>query len=332
MKKTVFTLKAAGGYPFHLQAVQYLPDYSVGTGFTLIFLHAMNLFKEAFEPMLAHLLQQASRAQIRDVWCIENPNHAGSADLNKEILSTAQYRGQWKAADYSQAVHHFLTSTTHGIDFTARTLVGVAQSGASPSLLLLQDRDTLPGVHFEGLIFLDPAILPAGKASSQVLCKLFGNWAKSKRRTWPSRDAALEQLSGTAFKRWDPQAVRLFVKHALRPTGDGAAVTLACSPEQEAAFYLSPDADLVNRPFEIFLQLVAADQLPIHIIVCPNDEYKGKTAEMKQTQISHVKTMSRGSVEIVEGGHMFPQTEPVLCTETIVRALDKIHAGLRSRL
>jgi hypothetical protein len=71
--------------------------------------------------------------------------------------------------------------------------------------------DETPAITFHGLIFLDPAILPSGKASSRVLCDMFGNWAKSKRHTWTNREVALKHLSTTAFKRWHPLAVQLFV-------------------------------------------------------------------------------------------------------------------------
>jgi hypothetical protein len=70
MRRSVLTLKPDDTYPFHVQAVQYIPDISYDNGFTLIFLHAMNLHKEAFEPMLLHFLKQTSGVRIRDIWCI----------------------------------------------------------------------------------------------------------------------------------------------------------------------------------------------------------------------------------------------------------------------
>jgi len=330
MRRSVLTLKPERNCPFHVEAVQYIPDEPFDNGWTLILLHAMNLHKETFEPMLFHLLKRTPGIQIRDVWCIENPNQGRSARLNRKLLSTPKYNSHWTAAEYSRAVHSFLTSNIHGIDFASRKLIGLAHSGAGPSLLLVQDE--MPQIMFHGLIFLDPAILPSGKVSSRIMCDLFGNWAKSKQHTWDSRAAALEQLSKTVFKRWEPLSVQLFVENALHPSADGSSVTLACSPMQEAAFYMSPEADLIERPFEIFTQLTAADELPIHLIVCLNDEYKGKTAEMKHTQIALVKNMTKGSVQIIEGGHMFPQTEPALCTKAIVQVLEKLQFRAGARL
>ncbi|KAF7371123.1 hypothetical protein MSAN_00747500 [Mycena sanguinolenta] len=246
MRRSVLTLKPISEgttSPFHVGAIQYVPDESFDHGFTLILLHAVNLHKETFEPMLQHLLKQTSRVQIRDVWCIENPNQGQSARLNQKLLSTPKYRDRWTAAE------------------------GRAFGSSACS-------DQMPKIMFHGLIFLDPAILPAGKQSSRVLCDLFGNWAKSKRHTWDSRETALKQLSTSAFKRWEPLGVQLFVENAMHPSADGSSVTLACSPAQEAGYYLSPQADLIERPFEIFTQLTTADKLPIHLIICMNDEYR----------------------------------------------------------
>ncbi|KAJ7496724.1 Alpha/beta hydrolase fold-1 [Mycena latifolia] len=335
MKRSLFTSPPHGACPFNVEAVRYVPDDSFADGFTLVFLHAMNLHKETFEPMILHLLRQTWGVRIRDIWCIDNPNHGRSARLNQKLLSTPKYRGHWTVAEYSRAVHSFLTSKHHGIDFTTRKLIGLAHSGAGPSLMLLQDE--MPRIMFHGFIFMDPALFPRGNASVRILCELFGNLAKSKRHTWDSRAAAMMQLSTTALKRWDHLAVELFVENALHPTADGSSVTLACSPAQEAAFYLSPDRDLVGRPFEIFAQLTASDKLPMHMLVSANDEYKGKAAEIKQMQMKLVKATTRGSVQIIEGGHMFPQVEPVLCARAILRVLgklqlDKSQSGVAARL
>ncbi|KAJ6496423.1 Alpha/beta hydrolase fold-1 [Mycena sanguinolenta] len=333
MRRSVFTLKPNSEgttCPFHIGAIQYVPDESFDHGFTLVLMHAMNLHKETFEPMLHHLLKRTSGVQIRDVWCIENPNQGQSARLNQKLLSTPKYRDRWTAAEYARAVHSFFTSNVHGIDFTTRKLLGMAHSGGAPALLLVQDR--MPKIMFHGLILLEPGILPSGRASSQAVCDLFGNWAKSKRHTWDSRETALKELSTTAFKRWEPLCVQLFVENAMHPSADGSSVTLACSPVQEAGYYLSPRADFIKRPFEILTQLTAADKLPIHLIVSRTDEFRGYLSEARQTQISLVKRMARGSIQVVEGGHMCPQTKPVLCAKAIVQALNKLRSGAAARL
>ncbi|KAJ6608512.1 Alpha/Beta hydrolase protein [Mycena sp. CBHHK59/15] len=328
MKQNVFTLEPSATCPFYIEALQYVPEQPVENGYTLVFLHATNAHKETFEPVVYHLLQETLGIPIRDVWAIENPNHGRSAAKNRNLLDSPKYREKWTAMEYCRATHAFLTSTSHGIDFRSRALVGLAHSAASAALLMLQR--THPPVKLEAMIFMDAAILPVGTKPTRVLCNLFGNWAKSKPNTWPSRAAAAKNLSATAFRRWDPRAVDLFVQHAIRPVEGSEKVTLASSTLQEAAYYLSPDADLVDVPTEIFLQLTKDDQLPIHTIICLNDEYKGIGTEMKQFQIDNVKRMTRGSVQIVEGGHMFPQTEPAICARAILDALRKLQGNPRA--
>ncbi|KAJ7060141.1 Alpha/beta hydrolase fold-1 [Mycena amicta] len=336
-RSTVHSVRPSPLCPFHVEAIQYhLPErtHRNAGGLTLVFLHATNTHKESYEPVLRHLLgldlPSPLRVPVRDVWCIENPNHGSSAIRNRALLETPAYRDTWTAEEYTRAAYAFLASTEHGVDFRSRSLVGLAHSAASAPLLLLQQRN----IPFVGLIFMDAAILPINTRATKVLCTLFGNWAKSKPHTWPSRAEAKRNLAETAFRVWDPLAVDLFVKHAIRPvddddndgSGSNSAVTLNCSTRQEAAYYLSPSADLVDAPTEIFVQLAKEDRLPIHTIICLNDEYKGKGTEMKQFQIDHVRRMRNGSVQIIEGGHMFPQINPKGTARAIEQALERIRA------
>ncbi|KAF7303515.1 hypothetical protein MIND_00580600 [Mycena indigotica] len=326
---TVHTLAPSARCPFHVAAVQYVPAAAPGKdGLTLVFLHATNTHKESYEPVLRHLLDRIS---VRDVWCIENPNHGASAVKNRELLESAEYRETWSAAEYTRAAHAFLTATEHGVDFRARTLVGLAHSAASAPLLMLQR--AAPAVPFAGLVFMDAAILPVGTRATQALCALFGNWAKSKPHTWPDLAAARRNLAATAFRGWDPRAIDLFVQHAIRPVDEldegKKGVTLACSTKQEAAYYLAPGADLVAGPTQVFDALTAADATPLHAIICLNDEYRGMGTEMKTYQIERVRRMRNGSVQIIEGGHMFPQINPRGTARAIENALEKIQARLR---
>ncbi|KAF7354382.1 hypothetical protein MVEN_01127000 [Mycena venus] len=344
MKTTVYGLNPSVVFPFHVQAVQYVPESSWSNGLTLIFFHATGTHKESFEPVVHCLFRDPLAVHVRDVWCIENPNHGSSAVLNRALLDTPEYRDKWNTIEYCRAAHTFLNSTEHGIDFRARPLVGLSHSAGSSALLMLQRMHPL--VKFKGLVLMDAPILPIGTPATRALLDLFGNGAKRKPNTWHSLEAAREELSRTVFKHWDPFSVDLFVNHAISPEETSGNVTLLCSVRQEAAYFLSPETDLAKVPFEIFLQLVNEDRLPMHIILCLNDEYKqvmfpgfwdieqylcwcnrrGKALEMKQFQIDNSNRMSRdrASVQIVEGGHMFPQTQPAICAQAIAQALERI--------
>ncbi|KAJ7209582.1 hypothetical protein GGX14DRAFT_452073 [Mycena pura] len=274
--------------PFRVEGVQYIPDSPCEDGFTLIFLHAMSLHKVA-----NYLL--ASSTRIRDVWSIDNPSHGRSSVLNQKLLATPPYR------EYCKMM------LLHDQEFT----------GSSKTRL-----------NFTSLILLDAALLPPEFPTTSFLSNLFGKIASAKRDKWPTRAAAHENLAAhPAFKTWDPRALRLFVDCALRDSGSGSEVVLSCSRAQETGFYLSPAADYKARPVEIFAELIRADEIPIHAIVCLKDEYKGKALPSKELQIAQVKGTTRGSVQILDrGGHMFPQVEPALCADAIQRALASVVA------
>ncbi|KAJ7143899.1 hypothetical protein C8R44DRAFT_141384 [Mycena epipterygia] len=97
MKRTsVYTLEPSAACPFHVQAVQYVPEQSYTRGLTLIFLHATNTHKETFEPVVRHLLRQPFGTQIRDVWCIgmssSQPDSAPGRRVNREPKSWIKCR------------------------------------------------------------------------------------------------------------------------------------------------------------------------------------------------------------------------------------------------
>ncbi|KAF7370583.1 hypothetical protein MSAN_00690800 [Mycena sanguinolenta] len=271
----------------------------------------MSLHKETFQPLLEHLL--VTSTGIKDVWCI------GSA------------------AEYARATYSFLSSQdSHGVDFFSRRLVGLAHSSAvSALMMLLRDKEFSTSnkpLNFTSLILLDPALLPPQFPSTTVLSDMFGKFASTKRDKWPTRAAAHQYLAAhTAFKAWDPRALQLFVDRALRDN-DSSEVVLSCSRAQEAGFYLSPTADYKARPVEIFTELTRADELPIHLITCLKDEYKGQTLPSKEFQMAQVKSTTGGSVQLIEGGHMFPQTKPALCADAIQRALAAAPAERKARL
>ncbi|KAK6992171.1 Alpha/beta hydrolase fold-1 [Favolaschia claudopus] len=326
MKSQLFISEPTSLCPFRVEGVQYLPASPCEDGFTLVFFHAMNLHKETYEPMVDLLLERSNN--IRDVWCIDNPNHGRSASLNQTLLETPQYHKYWSATEYTRAVYSFLSSPVHGVDFCSRWLVGLAHSSSVAVLMkLIGDSEySSPSgtrLKFTSLILLDPALLPPEFPSTTVLTKLFGHLAKTKRDKWSDREAAHKYLAARpAFKTWDPRAIRLFVECALRESGSGSGVVLSCTKAQEVAFYLNPDEDYKERPVQIFRELIQRNELPIHIIVCLNDEFKGQARPSKDFQIEQIKSTTRGSVQILDrGGHMFPQVEPALCADAIHRAL-----------
>ncbi|KAG6901333.1 hypothetical protein C0995_013484 [Termitomyces sp. Mi166 len=204
---------------------------------------------------------------------------------------------------------------------------------------------THPEVLFQGLILMDPGILPPGRPSSIKLAGLFNKMALLKRDTWASVEEARQDLSrkGGAYRGFVPATLESFlVRHCL-PHFD--AVTLTCSKAQEGAYYAAND--MILPPAEALIKLSKEDRLPIHLIVCLKDEYRGMSDDMKAFQVETVGKMSCGSVQFIEkGGHMvsmrlrcqllfsywyqFPQVEPALTATYLRKALIRIwNLGVR---
>lgn len=72
MKSQLHLSEPSPACPFRVEAVQYTPVSPCEDGLTLVFLHAMSLHKETFEPMLDHLLTVSTR--VKDVWSIGAPS------------------------------------------------------------------------------------------------------------------------------------------------------------------------------------------------------------------------------------------------------------------
>ncbi|KAG6840637.1 hypothetical protein C0991_005402 [Blastosporella zonata] len=295
MQSRNFVVGPCFGCPFRTEALRFVPAQSYDDGLTLLLFHAMNLHKETFKLLITALLQNISPVKIKEVWAI----------------------GSTLAAAYA-----FLSTTSHGVDFSQRKLVGIAHSGGSTGLMMLQKLH--PEVQFQALILMDPGILPPGRPSSVKLAGLFNKMALTKRDTWASIEEARQELSRKgAYRSFAPAALESFLEFGLRDVDDSGAVTLTCSKVQEAAYYASDD--MTVPPAEALIALSKEDRLPVHLIVCLKDEYKGMSDEMKAFQVDTVGKMTCGSVQVIErGGHMFPQVEPKLTAGHLRNALMKI--------
>ncbi|KAL4255131.1 AB hydrolase superfamily protein [Pleurotus pulmonarius] len=330
MKCRTVTVPPSSASPFYVQALQYTPEpeYSRDDGLTLILFHAMNLHKETFHGLVARVLEDPTinsegGVKIKDIWCIDNPNHGLSALLNAQLLGTDERKDKWGAMEYSRAAHALLSATSHGVDFRKRNIVGAAHSAGATSLMLLE---TLlpPSINIVSFVLLEPGLLPPQHHSSKSLPQLFAKMALAKRNTWPTREAAKKDLRGkAAYRAWDEEVFGLFIKYALKEVDSSGTVMLACSPKQEAAHYRNPD--IVIPPSEIFERLAREDRVPIHLIEARKDEYRGMSDEMKAYHIEIVSKMTIGSVQYIEkGGHLWPQCEPALGAQIIVSTLARI--------
>lgn len=122
-----------------------------------------------------------------------------------------------------------------------RPPIGMGHSfGAALTLKIAADN---PGL-FKALVLLDPIVLPptvwiGARIMSALGIHPMPRAARRRRRSWPSREDAIERLRGRGiYAGWPEEALTCFVDYATRDE-DGRRV-LSCPPELEAEIYERP--------------------------------------------------------------------------------------------
>lgn len=124
----------------------------------------------------------------------------------------------------------------------AQPLVGMGHSfGAALTLKVAADN---PGL-FSALVLLDPILFPptvwfGARFLSAIGAHPMTRAARRRRRSWPSRQKALDHLRGRGiYKGWAEESLEAFVDHATTPQADGSRL-LSCPPGLEAQIYGRP--------------------------------------------------------------------------------------------
>lgn len=344
MKATYYQLDPRPAEPLQVTAMRYQPYNPPSDGITLILAHALGTHKETWMPLLEYLFAEQDRlsnvrnVKILEAWSIECPNHGESAVLNNHDIESKFSNFKWSGWIYPRALRAFLLSRPEGIDFHRRKLVGVGHSNGGNAMTLLHSLST--GLEFQALILLDPTL---GRESvekdhmQRVLTQLTWN----KRDTWPSRKAALKDLSTQlGFRNWHPDVLRLFIEKGLKdhsaskfpdPWIFKGGVTLCCSRAYEAASNLAND----HHAFAFdHLQYMYRSGQAVYLIHSKKDEFNGEL--LKRAQAAPDASSKRGpqSVQYIEhGGHMFVQACPQDTAKAIWNAIcdaQKLQASHRS--
>lgn len=95
-----------------------------------------------------------------------------------------------------------------------------------------------PGT-FSALWLFEPIIVPGGEGPPRRQNPLAAG-ARRRRPSFPSRDAAYDNFATKPpLDTLAPAALRAYVDHGLRETGDGTTVELKCTPDVEARVFES---------------------------------------------------------------------------------------------
>ncbi|RDX51310.1 alpha/beta-hydrolase [Lentinus brumalis] len=325
-------------------ATKYCPqDLLVAnrTQISLLFTHGVSLHKELWLPTIEHIfeLQKHSPSELKfvivEAWTVDLPNHGQSAIINHSRL-VARPEGI-SAYESARAVEDFLVAHHIG----AGKLVAVGHSAGAcvlPLSTVGRTNDTLP---YSSMILVEPPmmtqeVLDAVMRDGRAWKALIG-MAKSRKDTWPSREAAREWMSRhLPWKAWEPRCVDLFVQYGLRdlpaaisPSESSGGVTLCCSRVQEVAgyAYVQDGVDSLNR-----LKFLCSF-IPVHCVFGERADVVHKSTQAAIVDPKQGRTF-KSIVRVPRAGHLVVQENPRGLAEAIWAALqgDYAQEGPTSRL
>ncbi|MBT6446309.1 MAG: alpha/beta hydrolase [Acidimicrobiaceae bacterium] len=185
-----------------------------GNGPTLMVCHATGFHAKCYLPMMPILTQHF------DVWGVDFAGHGGS-----ETPDTDDFAWTGFAEDALTAIDHIGVDTVRAFGHSM---------GATATLLAEQAR---PGVISAAWLF-EPIVFPRDiESQGPPRNSIMAAAASKRRREFDSRAHALHRYAGRpplGLMRAD--ALAAYVEYGFRDTADGT-VTLACSPESEAATF-----------------------------------------------------------------------------------------------
>ncbi len=182
-----------------------------GDGPLVFCIHANGYLAAMWHPIARELTAQAR------VLAVDLPGHADSDP----------------APDYRwDHLAEYVAGVLRQLDLGSSLLVGHSLGGTLSGLCAARHPELV-----QAMVLADPVVLPEPFHHAPVESTppdLYG--ARKRRRSWPSRQAMRDSLaSKSAYARWTPEMLDLFVEEGTRESDDG--VTLKCAPETEAEIY-----------------------------------------------------------------------------------------------
>ncbi|WP_374590989.1 alpha/beta hydrolase [Aquabacterium sp.] len=249
----------------------------------LHFLHGNGFCGRVYEPMLSHLVEHF------DLWLCDVQGH-GDSDAGPRFLG---WDHNATLALQAFGAHEALFGAV------PKFAAGHSFGGVLTCLAMAQQPHRFAKAVALDPVLFNPTMVRQLKLSHALGLARFNPLAQAslKRRThWPSRDDALNSLTGRGtYKGWSRAAMQAFVDHALSDAPDGVA--LKCTPTTEAAIFNSAPADLWKS-----LRHVRDPILVLH----------GRaTFPFIAPSVSRWHSLnSLVASQAIEGGHCFMQEDP----------------------
>ncbi|KAJ7605167.1 Alpha/Beta hydrolase protein [Roridomyces roridus] len=288
-------------------------------GVTLLFAHCIGSHKEQWEPAIQHAFRlQKSKPRhqrIREAWTFDWQSHGDAATLNRDALRETREMGV-SAYEWADAIAAFVRSP----QMRGKRLVAVGHSAGTGAMMMSLRGTPLSSLPYSAMVLIEPFLAtremylrhaaedtPAAVAATML-----------RRTHWPSRSEAHTWLAQRApWRRWDSRVLRIYVKHGLRETDDGA-VELKCDRRQEAMAYpdVEPHFDAVREIKRV------CRTVPIHIVWATRSDLVPKAIQDALSDASKGRFIA--SITRVEGRHLLVQEAPDRIAEAICAAVDHI--------
>lgn len=269
------TQPEARSAPINGLELQYL--FYRGDGPAVVLLHATG-----FNPWLWHPISRQLAAGGFDVYapyfCDHRPSDPHQGGLSWPLLAE-------DLADFCRELglgRPFMAG--HSMGATVITLANAEHPGLSAGLVLVEP------------VFLPEFLYGAiRKVDDHPLAK-----KSIKRRNYWQDHAEAEQylLSRDMFKRWDREMLDLYLSHGMAKK-NGGGLTLACSPEREAAMFMG-SSQLDPWPL--------LSRVPDPVLILEGERSENRAfIDLKKA----AALFPRGRYRMVEGaGHLVPQEKP----------------------
>jgi len=202
----------------------------------------------------------------------------------------------------------------------AQSLQGAVGIGHSMGAHGLVQAAAIDPARFSRLILLDPVIAEPGAYHAPPPVFPGGMHPAARRQSrFASVQAMLERFATRApYSAFDPQALRDYCEHGLRPAADGEGLELACAPQTEARVYMTgrgnPGVYASIRALTIPVLIIRArlptpDRNPFDYSFSPT--WPGLVGEFRQGHEIH----------LADHSHFLPLEDPALIARLITEEL-----------
>ncbi len=205
------------------------------------------------------------------------------------------------------------------IDFVRREAPGEKVHLAGHSLggyLSLLAASRQPGIA-ASVVLLDSPVLAGWRAHSVRMIKLTrlmgrvtpGKVSQARRKHWGSGGAAHTHFATkSVFARWDRAVLRDYIAAGTEPDPAGG-VRLAFDRDVETRLY-----NTLPHHFGPLLKK--------HPPQCPVAFIGGtQSVEVRRVGLAATRAVTRGRMQWLEGGHLFPMEQPLATAEAVLKAL-----------